>query len=188
MGISKENSAYITSGRYSRDIKNQYQLILSFLKDTISKSKKNAVVLDLDETIFSSICDEIIDVDGKKSTVGEFLDRTYDPNNIYHSLIPGAKRFYKQLHELFDGNVFIVTGRTQDMHTETVKNMEKHGFNYKGLFMKDNHNQDTARFKTDARREISKKYNVVASIGDQVSDLGDYTKHNFLLVNPFYKI
>ncbi len=48
---------------------------------------------------------------------------------------------------------------------------------------------DISDFKEKCRENININYNIICTIGDQLSDLvGEYTGTTFLIFNPFYKI
>lgn len=87
--------------------------------------------------------------------------------------------------------VFFVTGRSEKLKKPTENNLKKAGYKeWSGIFFKpDNYNDASiVPFKTQARTKISQEgYTIVASIGDQKSDLdGGYAEETFKLPNPYY--
>lgn len=97
----------------------------------------------------------------------------------------GAVDLIKTCHEL-SLMVFFVTARTDPMRAATVKNLEAVGL-FPDILVTMKPGQEPGQFKTMARKEISQKCRIIASIGDQLTDLGDYTDVNYLIPNPFYR-
>ncbi len=89
--------------------------------------------------------------------------------------------------------VFFVTGRHADMTEVTAANLRRAGYeDWDGLFLEpqDSHFASAADFKAPTRAAIERRgYTVLASVGDQRSDLdGGHAERGYLLPNPFYFI
>ena len=82
--------------------------------------------------------------------------------------------------------VFFVTARTTPMRSATIDNLEKLNMQC-DILVTMNPGDDPKIYKTNTRKEISQKCRIIASIGDQLSDLGNYTDVNYLISNPFYR-
>jgi hypothetical protein len=88
--------------------------------------------------------------------------------------------------------VFFVTGRYNDPGAQEMTETNLTNALYKdwdGIYMRgrETEGQPVSRPKTAARQEISKKYTIIANIGDQDIDLvGGYAERTFKLPNPFY--
>nr|WP_232220795.1 HAD family acid phosphatase [Legionella tunisiensis] len=94
------------------------------------------------------------------------------------------KTWYKSL---------FVTGRPLSELKATRANLLRAGFNHwAGLYLRpDTYRQPSITpFKTQARKSIANQgYTVIASIGDQDSDLkGGFMQKGFKLPNPFYHL
>ena len=89
--------------------------------------------------------------------------------------------------------IFFVTGRYPSERLATIKNLKHAGYHdWKELYLKPEHyNQASViPFKSQTRAAISHLgYTIIASIGDQESDLkGGYAEKTFKLPNPYYHI
>jgi predicted secreted acid phosphatase len=87
--------------------------------------------------------------------------------------------------------VFFVTGRKESERQDTIKNLKLIGFHtYSGLYLKpDNYNKPSIiPFKSQTRERIEiEGYKIIATIGDQQSDLkGGFAEKSFKLPNPYY--
>lgn len=184
---------YHDSGEYDVDREAVAQEAISFLRKRIAdnnrhkKPKKLAVVFDIDETSLSNY--EIL-----KSLDFAFLtdllvpeiEKANDPAiNPTLKLNNYAKR--KKV------SIFFVTGRTENLRSATVENLEKAGYTeYVKLFMKpeDYSKKSVIPYKSGSRMSIEEQgYHIVINIGDQWSDLaGGHSEKTFKLPNPYYYI
>ena len=88
-------------------------------------------------------------------------------------------------------DVFFVTGRNETQRPSTESNLRLAGYKkWAGLYLRPIEYNDPSiiPFKSNARALIEKKgYVILASIGDQYSDLlGGHAEQTFKLPNPFY--
>lgn len=93
--------------------------------------------------------------------------------------------------------VFFVTGRVEDpqMRPATEENLRNAGYDaWERLYMRPPSSTGyVSIYKTDSRKEIEKKYTIIANLGDQYSDLigdpdNDHAEQCFKMPNPFYFI
>lgn len=87
--------------------------------------------------------------------------------------------------------VFFVTGRSEAIRGVTMDNLIRAGYaDWDGLYMAPDgrHFGRASDFKAPVRASIEAKgYTIVATVGDQVSDLsGGHAECGFKLPNPFY--
>jgi len=109
-------------------------------------------------------------------------------------------RFVKTLHDKSGANiaVFFITGRHEEpsLRAATELNLRKEGYDeWQGLYLRpvSTLGEFVSKYKTDARREIEKKFTIIANLGDQYSDLigdpdNDHADKCFKIPDPFYFI
>ena len=86
--------------------------------------------------------------------------------------------------------VFFITGRDQTLAEATAQNLHAAGYqSWSGLEFRPD-NTPSSTYKTAARAKIAQQgYSIIASIGDQESDLiGGFSLRTFKLPNPYYYI
>ena len=151
------------------------------------KSEKLALVLDIDETSVSNYNDMLA------------RDFANDREQIHQTWIAADAPAIKPMLSLYKTAlkhhvaVFFVTGRSESFKEPTDKNLTSAGYRqWSGLYLKPNHYKQASiiPFKTQTRAKITKKgYTIIASIGDQSSDLiGGYAEKTFKLPNPYYYV
>ncbi len=147
--------------------------------------KKLAIVLDIDDTSLSNYQD--------------IANRDFCDNaKLIRAGIRGANtpaitpilNLYKNTRNEKVA-IFFVTGRHPDLQKATEKNLKAAGYTtWSGIFFrpKEDTNQSVVPYKTQVRSNIEGQgYTIVASIGDQASDLaGGYAEKTFKLPNPYY--
>ncbi|MCX7117079.1 MAG: HAD family acid phosphatase [Legionellales bacterium] len=147
--------------------------------------KKLAMVLDIDETSLSNY---------NKMLEHQF---TYNKKQFHQDILAADAPVIKPMLLFFDNalkhgvTLFFITGRQESERLATVKNLTDAGYhNWSGLYMKPTHYNKASimPFKIASRKTISKQgYTIIASIGDQESDLkGGYAEKTFKLPNPYY--
>jgi acid phosphatase len=145
--------------------------------------RKQAIVFDVDETALSNWSAILADgfVYGPKSQA-EAVDEIGTGIKPTLDLFNQAKA--KGLA------VFFITGRGEAVRDHTAHNLEREGFTgYQQLILKPaGFPGTTVAYKAGARKAIEEQgYNIVATVGDQYSDLaGGYADSAFKLPNPFY--
>lgn len=145
--------------------------------------RKQAIVLDIDETTLSNWSAMVADgfAFGPRSQAA-----AADEAGV-------AIRPTRELYEVARVrrvDVFYVTGRPESLRQPTAENLAREGFShYGGLVLKPSGSTaTTVAYKSSARAAIeSKGYRIIASVGDQFSDLaGGHEDWGFKLPNPFY--
>ncbi|MFA5959224.1 MAG: HAD family acid phosphatase [Tatlockia sp.] len=189
--LKKEITAYHDSGFYEKELAcviNQAKAYLSSqiaINTRLGNKRKLALVLDIDETSLSNYPRMAKrQFDGNKAQITQDIQAADAPAiNPTLALYTFAKQ-----HGV---DVFFVTGRSTALLQATQKNLVKAGYNnWDGLFFKPNnyHQASIIPFKAETRKLIEQKgYTIVASIGDQFSDIkGGYAQKGFKLPNPYY--
>ena len=166
--VKKDIMHYYESGTYSKDLKE----IISNSESEINNlkiSSNSAVVFDIDETSLSNY--EIM----KKEYFG--YDQARWDNWVMEGrapAIPEVKQFYDYLISK-NIKVIFLTGRKNSQYNATYRNLKNAGYTtFDTLILKnDSESSLTAlEFKSNKREELTKKgYDIIASIGDQDSDL-----------------
>ena len=191
--LRKEVKVYHDSGAYQKELAQIITQVRHFMLSKVNSNtllthpKKLAVVLDIDETSLSnyhSLASHRFAPSRKQ------LQR--DIESATAPAIQPTLSFYDDA--LKHGvSVFFVTGRKESDRLITDKNLKQAGFHdWSGLYLKpEDYNQSSVvPFKARIRETITKLgYTIIASIGDQESDLkGGYAEKTFKLPNPYYYI
>jgi len=186
-----EIQSYHDTGAYDKELSEVAKHAEAYINAKAEANKKSsdpaklALVLDIDETTLSNY-NNIIN--------RKFCD---DPKEIKREIrrangtaIAPMLALYRDAkkHEVA---IFFVTGRHPDLKTPTEKNLIKVGYtSWRGIYFRPNEdsNQSVIPYKTQVRAHITGQgYTIIASIGDQTSDLtGGYAEKTFKLPNPYY--
>lgn len=121
--------------------------------------------------------------------------------------IPQALTFYNTVMNTTNVAVFFITGRRNSQRQATLQNLDTAGFQgFAGLKTRpdDQHSDSIVPFKSGERKALEhppeqlnskdqpykiKPYKIIATIGDQLSDLeGAFAECRFKVPNPFYFI
>lgn len=191
--IKKELRQYHDSGTYIRELTNVANKAKSYIakrveeNNRLHKKQKLALVLDIDETVLSNYKQlNEHDFGGSAKEINQLIEQGKDT-----AIKPMLKLYnYARNHQV---KVFFVTGRRENERNITAKNLHAEGFNgWQHLYLTpmSYHQKSIVPFKSGTRRSISQKgYTIIASIGDQVSDIsGGYAEKGFKLPNPYYFI
>ncbi len=189
--------AYKNSGQYDTDLAAVIAEARTFLEQRLAGGSKLAIVFDVDETVLSNWPSL------KANDLGFILHGECDLERGPCGLLTFIKRaqsepikptldLYKRAREL-GAAVFFITGRPEPLREATEQNLRATGYTeWEGLFLKplDLKVSSAAEFKGPIRCRLNADgYTVVATIGDQPSDLaGGCAERTFLLPNPFYRI
>ncbi|WP_115703902.1 HAD family acid phosphatase [Legionella sainthelensi] len=182
---------YHDSGSYQKELAQVIHKAQKYIEQQASLNKKEklpkklAIVLDIDETSLSNY--------------NSMIQRDFGGNRQqYHQDIMAANaQAIKPMLALYqdalahDVNVFFVTGRNESERKATEQNLIKEGYSrWAGLYLRpmSYSSKSIIPFKSHTRQKITEKgYTIVASIGDQYSDLkGGYAQKVFKLPNPYY--
>lgn len=191
--VKKEIQVYHDSGLYEKELAQVIAQARGYIvKEALANSqsrnpKKLAVVLDIDETSLSNY-DKMV----KRDFVA---NRDQLHKEILAADAPAIAPMLALYQDAlkYGVKVFFVTGRPLSELKATRTNLLRAGFNHwAGLYLRpDTYRQPSITpFKTQARKSIVKQgYTVIASIGDQDSDLkGGFMQKGFKLPNPFYHL
>ncbi|MBA2709262.1 MAG: acid phosphatase [Tatlockia sp.] len=189
--LTSEVKAYHDSGLYEKELAKaisqaqNYILKQAELNEKSTKAKKLAVILDIDETSLSNY---------KYMEKRAFL-ATH--NQLHKEILAADAPAIRPMLSLYNKArkkgiaVFFVTGRPQIELNPTKYNLLRAGYkDWKGLYLKpDNYKESSIiPFKSQIRKSLTEQgYTIVASIGDQFSDItGGYLQKGFKLPNPYY--
>jgi acid phosphatase len=182
----REVKEYVTSEKYMEDIEKVTTDAQQYIRDHLDPSKKNALVLDVDETSLSHLRYELDLRFGYSRSTWEEWVRKAEAAPITPTL------------DLFKWSrsrniaVFFITGTTENLRESVTRNLRHAGYSsWDSLYMRavGDHEPATS-YKTKRREEItSKGYYIIVNIGDQESDLvGGYAEKTFKLPNPMYLV
>lgn len=191
--------------RYMQDIAAVFEVAQSYVEKRAGEVKNPAVVLDIDETSLTNWPNLKADDFGFISD-GRCDDLPKGPCgfNAWILLssappIPPALKFFNAAKAKGIAIVFI-TGRRDAQRQATLWNLDQAGYEgYATLITRpDNDESKTVEeYKTKARAKVEadRNYTIIASIGDQLSDIeqqpginGGRPECGFKVPNPFYFI
>lgn len=198
-------------GNYEDDVKQVFDRALAYVKQRVDEAKRSAdqdkalaVVLDIDETSLSNWpnlkANNFGFIKGGPCFEEPTLSCGFDEWILKASApaIPQALEFYKAVINTRSVAVFFITGRRHSQRQATLLNLDAAGFRgFAGLRTRpdDQHADTIVPFKSGERKAIEesngngKQYKIIASIGDQESDLeGGFAECRFKVPNPFYFI
>lgn len=183
--------AYYNSGTYEKELTQAIVDARRFIIARADSNKKNdqdsklAIILDIDETSLSNY---------PKMVAHNFVNTK---EQIHQAILQGDAPAIAPTLSLYNEalqhgvTVFFVTGRHESEREATIDNLKKAGYkNWAGLYVRPNDYDQPSivPFKSQTRAAIARKgYLIIASIGDQQSDLtGGYAEKTFKLPNPYY--
>lgn len=184
--------SYVDSGAYERDLQSAAEAARNWVRERAARrdpGERLAVVFDVDETVISNFShmremDFGYAVDSWNAWVGAGQAPA----------LPAVRAVFQECRRL-GVTVFFVTGREEPRdRAGTEKNLREQGMgDYERLILADpaEESQSTAARKARARSTLERNegYRIIASIGDQWSDLeGGFAERVFKLPNPFYRI
>jgi len=174
---------YHTSEQYYIDIENAVEEGLRNLRQ-LDYPSNAAFVFDIDETALSNLEYEL------KYNFG-FDQKTWDEWVMQGKApaLPGVRRFYDSLIAR-NIKIIFITGRSIEQYDITMKNLKEQGYTkFDTLICKSPSfkGKKAVEYKSNIRKELSKKYKIIGSIGDQWSDLeGGWTIIKIKLPNYMY--
>lgn len=177
---------YHDSGQYDREHLRTFQkakrYLLARAKSHSDDDKPLAIVLDIDDTCLSNYPD-LAKIGFGSLTLLTSAGLAEDP------ALPGCVDLYDTAQEN-DVAVFFITGRRKNLEYATAENLKKVNITkWDGIVFKpDDYNEPSViPYKSQARAQIAKDYDIILTIGDQYSDLkGGYADQAYKLPNPFY--
>jgi acid phosphatase len=179
---------YHDSGTYEAELEAVDRQAQAYL-ETRLKDPHIAVVLDIDETALSN-WPHLRQYDF--GYVPEAWD-LWERESAAWPIVPTLNLFrYARGHHV---PVFFISSRPEKYRDVTVRNLESAGYGgYQALYMRGPDSPpgpSVIPFKSGVRKQLVEQqhYDVVVSVGDQVSDLeGGYADRTFKLPNPMYYI
>lgn len=189
--VKNEIKNYHDSGCYEKELaqaikKAQRYIVNQAINNQQKKlPHKLAIVLDIDETSLSNYNYMI-----KRDFTGTREQFRQDILKADAPVIKPMLGLYQDA--LRHGvKVFFVTGRSESERKATQHNLIRDGYTkWAGLYLRPNDYTDKSiiPFKSHTRKLITQKgYTIIATIGDQYSDLkGGYARQGFKLPNPYY--
>jgi predicted secreted acid phosphatase len=195
----KQLRAYKANG-YDQDIKLVLDDALAYVMSRADKVQRPAVVLDIDETSLSNW--RSIDADDFGFIGGGACPlRPSYPCGFAAWIDKARAKPIEPTLKFFDAvrarhvAVFFVTGRHGSQRRVTIRNLHRAGFDgWTALRTRpdDDKAKSIVPFKSGERAKIEsgkKPYTILATIGDQQSDLdGGHAECGFKVPNPFYFI
>ncbi|WP_133140764.1 HAD family acid phosphatase [Legionella genomosp. 1] len=192
LGLLKDELVqYHNDGQYEKEFNEVIRQAECYIKKRAAQNrqmqnrKKLALVLDIDETSLSNYPN--LEKHGFAVSTAAFRKSVFKARA---TAFPGMLHLYN-LAQKNNITVFFVTGRRTSERQPTELNLHRAGYNHWGaLFLKPNDYKESSviPFKSGTRRAIEAKgYTIVATIGDQYSDLkGGFAEKGFKLPNPYY--
>lgn len=168
---------------YFDTLEKQFDSLLLIFKN-LSFRDKDHVIFDIDEVCLCNLM-----YHGIEMPVPTFNNEIYNYDN---GIIPVNKACKKLFDFMHKNNIqySFITGRRDYIRQVTIDNLKLEGLdNYKYLFTCPNDYVGNIQlYKENCRKEIVEKgYNIVCSIGDQISDIyGKNIGLPILIFNPFY--
>jgi predicted secreted acid phosphatase len=182
--------AYVEDGRYEHDLAAAAAKAREWIETRAAARRPGerlAVVFDIDETVLSNL------------PVMRAEDFGYNSRDWVAWIEKAAAPALVPVREVFKATraanvaVLFLSGRQDPRDLAgTAKNLEREGMSdYAALQLTPTKGEKLSShdFKTAARaRWAAEGWTIIATIGDQESDLGEHAERSFKLPNPFYRI
>ena len=189
--LKQEIKTYHDSGAYQKEVEDIVAKARSFITSQVEANNQNkppkklAVVLDIDETTltnYNAMVQRHFNDDEEQ--INKSISKANAP-----ALTPMLALYNEMLQQKIA--VFFITGRNEKLKKATEENLKKAGYKgWAGLYFKPkSYNLPSITpYKSQARAIIALNgYTIIASIGDQKSDLeGGSAERTFKLPNPYY--
>ncbi len=181
----EEVERYYENGFFESDVKLVVDQAIEYFYPRVCCNPQSAVVFDIDDTLLWSYYDM------KKIQFGfvpplyhEWVMRAHSP------VVPHVKRLYDFFVER-GCKIILLTGRRNDEREATLRNLTAAGYKKVDLLITRNDDErklTALEYKSKHRQELEEQgYNIVASVGDQYSDLeGGYTEYKVKIPNYTY--
>jgi hypothetical protein len=192
--------AYGCSGQYSRDLADDIAEARRFVEWRAATAEKPALVLDIDETVLSNWRQMLANDFAYIRTGPCRIERGGPCSQAAWEARAGGTAIAPMVDLVRAAKargvaIFFITGRwdTPVKRAAVMRNLTRAGYHgWSGLVMRGPRERtlSAGAYKTARRAAIAASgYTIIASIGDQWSDLdGGYAERTFKLVNPFYFI
>ncbi len=158
---------------YNKDLQWVAEVVNKYLvsKKFGISGKPDAIVFDIDETLIFGDPEEILDLEELTYTVNLAEGKKYtveiSPANLpIISIVNTAVKLGIK--------IILLTARLSSAKIDTIKNMEVLGIHYDKLIMNSQDLKGAPKdpcFKLLERKKLAVDYNIVATVGDQLTDL-----------------
>jgi acid phosphatase len=200
LNIDKVKDALLAyqAENYDGDVAAVFTAARAYVEGRAGEVSKPALVLDIDETSLSNWANI------KANNFGFITDGACDrlpngPCGFKTWILQGVAPPIMPALDLFNAAkakgvaVFFITGRRDRERQATLWNLDRAGYEgwAKLVTRPDDDSHATVEaFKTEERRKLAEAgYTIIATVGDQQSDLdGDFAGCRFKVPNPFYFI
>ncbi len=195
--VKAELYAYHDNGQYGRDVARFYAQATEYVLAAYKDVKKPAIVMDIDETSLSNWEElKANDLTFKLEGPCNHLPKGPCGLDAFHQksraagILPAVALFNAAREK--DIAIFFITGRREFLRAATVKNLHAAGYEgWQGLILCPNNSSGpAANYKAPERAKIKAAgYTIIATIGDQQSDLdGGHTGKAMRVPNPYYNL
>jgi predicted secreted acid phosphatase len=182
---------------YNDDVAAVFESAKEFVKQNAARSKRPALVMDLDETSLTNWPNLAAD------DFGFIADGPCDvlpagPCGFNRWILKSSARAIEPARKLFkvakDNGVAVIfiTGRPDSQRDATIINLDHVGYDgWTELRTRPDRDEGTVQhYKTKERIKVENEgYTIIADVGDQMSDLdGGHSGCTFKVPNPFYFI
>jgi HAD superfamily, subfamily IIIB (Acid phosphatase) len=193
----KQLRAYVPNG-YDKDVKLVLDDALAYVMSRAGKVEHPAVVLDIDETSLSNL-KSLLEGDFGNISRGGICSKAPFACGVAERIVLARAKPIEPTVKFVDAirakhiAVFFITGRRDSERSTTIRSLHGAGFDdWTGLRMRpdDDKTASIVPYKSGERAKIEsgkKPYTILATIGDQQSDLdGGHAECTFKVPNPFY--
>jgi len=169
MNIQNFHMGWPNAGIYYNKLNKIYTLTCNYITNFISynkfNGKKYTVIFDIDDTL--------VYTDPGNLFPNKKFPYNWLKNYMLFPEIPQIASIAKLCHKL-GLKIIIITARPYSSEKSSIKNLELLGIYYDEIY----HNKDypDINFKIKLKEKLSKKENIILSIGDQWPDLLGLTK------------
>ena len=200
LNIDKVKDALLAyqAEKYDGDVAAVFAAARAYVEGRAGEVNKPALVLDIDETSLSNWANI------KANNFGLILDGACDrlpngPCGFKAWILQGVAPPIMPALDLFNAAkakgvaVVFITGRRDRDRQATLWNLDRAGYEgWAKLVTRpdDDPHPTVEAYKTEERRKLAEAgYTIIATVGDQQSDLdGDFAECKFKVPNPFYFI
>ena len=164
---------------YSKEISQVANKVIEYLKKCAilkrqnmangKQSKEDAVIFDIDDTLLfrdsAGVCGLSMSYEAFVNKVPTIIELS--PPNAPIVRIANESKKYGQ-------KVIIITSRVPDTGEETINNLKIFNIPYDEIYFnpcRTSPDGDYGQFKASSRKELERKYNIICTIGDQLTDI-----------------
>lgn len=181
----EEIEHYYESGHFESDVKLVVDQAIEYFNPRVCCGPESAVIFDIDDTLLWSYYDmKHIQFGFVPPLYHEWVLRAHSP------VVPHVKRLY-DFFVTRGCQIILLTGRRYNEREATIANLDRAGYKKVDqliLRSDDELTLSAIEFKTKHRQMLEEQgYKVIATIGDQYSDLeGGYAEYKVKIPNYTY--